>query len=59
VNVRAAAGFDGQIGDECGVRPDAVRAVLFDKDSGQLVQGSTDGSSQQPRTIPANASPFG
>ncbi len=50
VNVRAAAGFQGQIGDECGVRPDASRTVLFNKDSGQLVQGSTDGSSRQPRT---------
>jgi multiple sugar transport system ATP-binding protein len=50
VNVRAAAGFDGQIGDECGVRPDAARAVLFDKDGGELVHGSTDGSSQDPRT---------
>ena len=41
VNVRAPADFRGQIGDECGVRPDAGRTVLFDKDSGRLVQGST------------------
>ena len=50
VNVRAAAGFQGQIGDECGVRPDASRTVLFNKDSGELVRGSTDGSSRQTRT---------
>src|SRR5207244_7903153 len=49
INVRAAAGFRGQIGDECGVRPDASRTVLFNKDSGELVRGSTDGSSRQPR----------
>jgi multiple sugar transport system ATP-binding protein len=41
VNVRTPADFKGQIGDECGVRPDAARTVLFDRKSGQLVQGST------------------
>ena len=48
VNVRVWAGFEGQIGDQCGVRPDASRVVLFEKDSGQLIQGSTNGSSKQP-----------
>ena len=47
VNVRVWAGFQGQIGDECGVRPDAGRTVIFDKESGQLIQGSTDASTQQ------------
>src|SRR5260221_5611302 len=42
VNVRAASGYQGQIGDECGVRPDAARTVLFSKESGELIQGSTD-----------------
>jgi multiple sugar transport system ATP-binding protein len=46
VNVRVWAGFQGQIGDECGVRPDAGRTVLFDKESGRLIQGSTNGTSQ-------------
>jgi multiple sugar transport system ATP-binding protein len=48
VNVRVPADFKGQIGDECGVRPDASRTVLFDKESGQLIQGSTAGASRQP-----------
>ena len=48
VKVRVWAGFQGQIGDEWGVRPDAGRTVLFDKESGQLIQGSTDGATQQP-----------
>ena len=42
INVRVAAGFQGQIGDECGVRPDAARLVLFSKETGELIQGSTD-----------------
>jgi len=46
--VRVWAGFEGQIGDQCGVRPDASRVVLFEKESGQLIQGSTNGSSKQP-----------
>jgi multiple sugar transport system ATP-binding protein len=46
VNVRVWADFQGQIGDECGVRPDAGRTVLFDKESGRLIQGSTNGDSQ-------------
>jgi multiple sugar transport system ATP-binding protein len=50
INVRAAAGFRGQIGDECGVRPDAGRTVLFSKDSGNLIRGTADGSSHEPRT---------
>src|SRR5712664_1629767 len=48
VNVRVWAGFEGQIGDQCGVRPDTSRIVLFEKESGQLMQGSTNGSSNQP-----------
>ena len=50
INVRVAAGFRGLIGDECGVRPDAGRTVLFSKDSGNLIRGTADGSSQEPRT---------
>jgi ABC-type sugar transport system ATPase subunit len=50
VNVRVWAGFQGQIGDQCGVRPDATRSVLFSKDTGNLVRGTADGSSQEPRT---------
>jgi multiple sugar transport system ATP-binding protein len=50
VNVRVWAGFQGQIGDQCGVRPEAGRTVLFDKESGNLVRGTADGSSQEPRT---------
>ena len=49
VNVREAAGFQGQIGDQCGVRPDAVRTVLFDKENGRLVQGSTGPSTSNRR----------
>jgi multiple sugar transport system ATP-binding protein len=49
VNVRVWAGFEGQIGDECGVRPDAGRTVLFEKENGQLIQGSTNGTSQLPQ----------
>jgi multiple sugar transport system ATP-binding protein len=48
VNVRVWAGFEGQIGDQCGVRPDTSRVVLFEKDGGQLIQGSTNGSSKLP-----------
>src|SRR2546426_3085171 len=50
VNVRVWSDFQGQIGDHCGVRPDASRTVLFEKDSGQLIKGSTSGSSKQPGT---------
>jgi multiple sugar transport system ATP-binding protein len=50
VNVRVWAGFQGQIGDQCGVRPEAGRTVLFSKDTGNLVRGTADGSSQEPRT---------
>jgi multiple sugar transport system ATP-binding protein len=57
VNVRVWADFEGQIGDQCGVRPDASRVVLFEKDSGQLIQGSTNGSSKQsgPRSVRESA----
>src|SRR5256885_13766688 len=50
VNVRVWSDFQGQIGDQCGVRPDASRTVLFETDSGQLIQGSTNGASKQPGT---------
>ena len=50
VNVRVWSGFEGQIGDQCGVRPDASRTVLFEKDSGRLLHGSTNGASKQPGT---------
>ena len=50
VNVRAPADFKGQIGDQCGVRPDAGRTVLFDKESGRLVQGSTGPSTNTRRS---------
>ena len=39
INLRMGAGFQGQIGDECGVRPDSARTVLFSKESGELIQG--------------------
>src|SRR5438270_4288820 len=48
VNVRVWSGFQGQIGDECGVRPDAGRTVLFEKDSRRLIHGSTNGAAKQP-----------
>ena len=50
VNVRVWSDFQGQIGDQCGVRPDASRTVLFETDSGQLIQGSTNSASKQPGT---------
>ena len=48
VNVRVWADFQGQIGDECGVRPEPARVVLFDKESGKLVQGRANGSANKP-----------
>ena len=50
VNARVWAGFQGQIGDQVGVRPDATRTVLFEKESGRLIQGSAGGSSQASQT---------
>jgi multiple sugar transport system ATP-binding protein len=50
VNVRVWSDFQGQIGDQCGVRPDASRTVLFENETGQLITGSTNGASKQPGT---------
>jgi multiple sugar transport system ATP-binding protein len=48
VHVRVWAGFQGQIGDQCGVRLDPARAVLFDKATGNLVQGRAGGPARKP-----------